>query len=46
MTTPIEVISKSIKKSRTLKAGTIYVVDAEVHVACGVTLKVETVSRF
>lgn len=41
MKTPFEVISRSIKKSRTLKAGTIYVVDAEVHVAAGVTLNVE-----
>ena len=37
----IELIAKDIKKNLTLKAKTIYVVDAEVHVTPGVTLTIE-----
>lgn len=41
MNTKIAVISQNIKKDMTLKANTLHVIDAEVHVACGVTLTVE-----
>ena len=37
----IELIARHIKKSTTFKANTIYVIDAEVHVASGVTLTIE-----
>lgn len=37
----IELIVRDIKKNTTLKANTIHVIDAEVHVAPGVTLTIE-----
>jgi hypothetical protein len=37
----IELIVRNIKKNTTLKANTIHVIDAEVHVAPGVTLTIE-----
>ena len=37
----IELIARNIKKNTTLKANTIYVIDAEVHVALGVTLTIQ-----
>jgi hypothetical protein len=37
----IELIARNIKKNTTLKANTVHVIDAEVHVAPGVTLTIE-----
>jgi hypothetical protein len=37
----IELVARNIKKNTTLKANTIYVIDAEVHVAPGVTLTIQ-----
>lgn len=41
MKKPVKTIQSDIKKSTKLKANTLYVIDAEVHVCSGVTLTIE-----